>query len=274
MIADRSARRRGATLARVPVITGERVTTAQGGFNPSFQRHRAEYRLCATLLGPGRVLDLGCGTGHSWTELSPRATVGVDVDAAALAGQGRETHEADMRSLPLESGSFDSVVSIQSIEHVPDPERVLAEVARVLVGDGRAIFVTPNRLTFGRPDEIIDPYHYVEFDPRQLRSLCARFFDSVEVQGLQASARYRVIHDDERIELARLLARDPLRLRRLVPRRLRQLLYDRRLSGDRVTPRPGALEIGQEDFWLSAAELDDAIDLFAICDRPLEDLRA
>lgn len=250
----------------VPVITGERVTTAQGGFNPSFQRHRAEYRLCASLLGPGVVLDLGCGVGHSYEELAPRESVGVDVEAAALAGQQRETHVADMRELPFADGRFASVVSIQSIEHVPDPERVLAEVRRVLAPGGRAIFVTPNRLTFGRPDEIIDPYHYIEYDARELHALCSRYFDAVEVQGLAVSARYRAIHDDERRELDRLLARDPLRLRRLIPRRLRQRLYDWRLSGDRVTPRPGALEIGQDDFWLSADDLDRSIDLFAVCD--------
>jgi SAM-dependent methyltransferase len=249
-----------------PVITGERVTTQEGGFNPSFQRHRAEYRLCAGLLGDGRVLDLGCGTGHSWAELLPRETVGVDVEQAALAGQERETHRSDMRSLPFDEGSFASVVSIQSIEHVPDPERVMAEVARVLRRNGRAIFVTPNRLTFGRPDEIIDPYHYVEYDARQLHDLCRPFFGQVEVQGLQVSERYRAIHDDERRELDRLLARDPLRLRRLLPRRLAQRLYDRRLSRDRRTPRPEALQIGPEDFWLSPDGLDVAIDLFAVCD--------
>jgi SAM-dependent methyltransferase len=252
----------------VRVITGERVSTAQGGFNPSFQRHRAEYRLCAELLGDGRVLDLGCGTGHSWQELAPRETVGVDIEPSVLRDQERETHVADMRRLPFGAGAFASVVSIQSIEHVPDPDRLLAEAARVLEPQGRAIFVTPNRLTFGRPDEIIDPYHYVEFDSVQLQALCARFFESVQILGLQVSARYRAIHDDERRELDRLLALDPLRLRRLVPRSVRQRLYDRRLSGDRVSPRPGALEIGPEDFWLSAEGLDDSIDLFAVCDRP------
>jgi SAM-dependent methyltransferase len=254
------------TLSRVPVITGERVTTAQGGFNPSFQRHRAEYRLCAGLLGPGRVLDLGCGVGHSYEELAPRESVGVDVEAAALAGQRRETHVADMRALPFPDASFASVVSIQSIEHVPDPERALAEVARVLAPNGRAIFVTPNRLTFGRPDEIIDPYHYVEYDARELHDLCARFFAAVDVLGLDASPRYRAIHNDERRELDRLLARDPLRLRRLIPRRVRQRLYDWRLSGDRATPRPGAQVISPEDFSLSPDGLDAAIDLFAVCD--------
>ncbi len=255
-------------LLAVGIITGERVSTGEGGFNPSFQRHRAEYRLCATLLGPGRVLDLGCGTGHSYQELAPRETVGVDIEPAALEGQRRETRVADMRALPFEPDSFDSVVSIQSIEHVPEASPLLAEVARVLRPEGRAIFVTPNRLTFGRPDEIIDPYHYVEYDAWQLRDLCARFFERVEVLGLEVSERYRAIHDDERRELDRLLAKDPLRLRRLGPRRVKQYLYDRRLSGDRVTPRPGALAIGQDDFWLSKERLEQAIDLFAVCDGP------
>jgi len=252
----------------VAIITGERVTTGEGGFNPSFQRHRAEYRLSATLLGPGRVLDLGCGTGHSYTELAPRESVGVDIDPTALEGQERETHVADMRRLPFPQDAFESVVAIQSIEHVPDAERMLAEGARVLRPGGRAIFVTPNRLTFGRPDEIIDPYHYVEYDPAELRAVCSGYFESVEVLALHASERYMAIHDDERRELDRLLTRDPLRLRRLVPRRLKQHLYDRRLSGDRVRPRPGALEVGPDDFRLGAERLEQAIDLFAVCDRP------
>src|ERR1700756_5759496 len=104
-------------------ITGERVSSSDGGFNPSFQKHRATYRLCAPMLPAGRVLDLGCGTGHSFRELEPRETVGVDIDAASLAGQERETRVADMRSLPFEGESFSAAISVQSIEHVPDPER-------------------------------------------------------------------------------------------------------------------------------------------------------
>jgi GT2 family glycosyltransferase/SAM-dependent methyltransferase len=260
------AQRGDGTVSRMPVITGERVTTAQGGFNPSYQRHRAEYRLCATLLGPGRVLDLGCGTGHSYELLAPRETVGVDIDAAALADQARETHVADVRRLPFGARTFASVIAIQSIEHVPDARSMLAEVVRVLAPAGRAVFVTPNRLTFGRPDEIIDPYHYVEYDAGELESLCRAYFGKVEVLALHASSRYMAIHDDERRELDRLLARDPLRLRRLIPRRLAQRLYDRRLSGDRVNPRPGAVDIGPEDFWLSPDRLSAAVDLFAVCD--------
>lgn len=249
------------------MITGERVTTPAGGFNPTFQRHVAAYRLCAPLLPAGRVLDLGCGVGHSYRELAPRVSVGVDLEAAALADQDRETHVADMRRLPFAAGSFGSVLSVQSIEHVPDPELVLAEVVRVLEPGGRAVFVTPNRLTFGRPDEIIDPYHYVECDATELRALCERAFAGAEVLGIHGSPRYTAILDGERRKLNRLLTRDPVRLRRLVPRTLRQHLYDRMLNAHRMAPRPGALEIGPEDFRLETGSLDDSIDLVAICDQ-------
>jgi SAM-dependent methyltransferase len=248
------------------VITGERVSSAEAGFNPTFQRHVAAYRLCAPMLPPGRVLDLGCGVGHSYRELAPRESVGVDLDPAVLASQDRETHAADMRELPFGEGEFQSVLSVQSIEHVPDPARVLAEVARVLVPVGRAMFVTPNRLTFGPAEEIIDPYHYVEYDAAELKALCEPHFTRVEILGMFGSPRYQALIEAERAELDRLLALDPLRLRRLVPRRARQRLYDRRLSKSRATARPGAPEIRPDDFQLAAQPLATALDLVAVCD--------
>lgn len=252
------------------MITGERVSAAAGGFNPTFQRHVAAYRLCAPLLPDGLVLDLGCGTGHSYRELAPRISVGVDVEPSVLVGQQRETRVADMRSLPFPDEHFASVLSVQSLEHVPDPESVLSEVVRVLQPGGRAVFVTPNRLTFGRPYEVIDPYHYVEYDPAELRELCATAFGRAEVLGLHGSERYLSLVDAERRELDRLLALDPLRLRRLLPRRLRQRLYDWRLRRDRMTPRPGALEIEADDFRLSGDQIQTALDLVAVCDLPAE----
>jgi SAM-dependent methyltransferase len=248
-----------------PGRTGERVTTRAGGFNPTFQRHVAAYRAAAGLLGPGRVLDLGCGVGHSYRELAPRETVGVDREASVLVDQDRVTVVADMRDLPFPPRSFASVLSVHSIEHVPDPERVINETIRVLQPGGRAIFVTPNRLTFGLPDEIIDPYHHIEFDDAELRTLC-RPFGRVEIVGLFGSERYGQLVAVERRELARLLALDPLRLRRRIPRRLRQRLYDWRLASSRATALPGAELIVPEDFRLAPGPLAQALDLIAVCD--------
>jgi SAM-dependent methyltransferase len=246
-------------------ITGERVTTSSGGFNPTWQRHVAAYALCADLLPPGRVLDLGCGVGHSFELLAPRTTVGVDIDPGALAGQPRETHAADMRELPFADASFDSVVAVQSLEHVPDPDRVLAEAARVLVPGGVAVFVTPNRLTFARADEIIDPYHYVEFAPGELREVCERRFERVELLGLFGSERYLALVAEERAKLDRLLRLDPLRVRRLVPRGVRKRLYDRRLARERAIEDPRAAAITAGDFRLEGGGLEAALDLVAVC---------
>jgi SAM-dependent methyltransferase len=249
-------------------LTGERVSTREGGFNPTWQRHVAAYRLCAPLLPAGRVLDLGCGVGHSFSELAPRESVGLDTDADALSGQERETVVADMREIPFPDASFASVLSVQSIEHVPDHERVLSEVARVLEPEGVAVFVTPNRLTFARPDEIVDPYHYVEYDPAELRAACEPFFEEVELQGLFGSGRYLALVAAERRKLDALLAKDPLRLRRLIPRRARQLLYDRRLRSERAAPDPAAEAIRIEDFELGTHDLDEALDVVAVCRGP------
>ena len=245
--------------------TGERIFTRAGGFNPSWQRHSACYAQAVPFLGPGRVLDLGCGIGHSYHLLAPRETVGVDLDPGALEGQDRETHVADMRSLPFDDASFASVVSMHSIEHVPDPDAVLAEVVRVLEPGGTAVFATPNRLTFSPPDEIIDPYHFVEYDPTEFAAVCGRYFSDVRVKGLFGSPRYRAIHLEERRHLSRLLACDPLRLRRAVPRTVRQRLYDLLLSRARRNPHPDASAITGDDFSLADDHLDESFDLLAVC---------
>jgi SAM-dependent methyltransferase len=250
-------------------VTGERAVTGEGGFNPSWQRHVSGYALAERFLPAGKVLDLGCGVGHSYQLLAPRETVGLDIDAASLEPQERETIQADMRELPIGDGEFPSVLSSHSIEHVPDPERVLAEVARVLEPGGTAIFLTPNRLTFGKPDEIIDPYHYVEYDPEQFRALCAPWFETVEIHGIFGSPRHLELVAEEHEKLDALLRKDPLRLRRLVPQRLRQRLYDWKLSRERLQEvDPRALAITVEDFDLRSEGLEAALDLVAVCSGP------
>ena len=249
-------------------VTGERVNTPEGGFNPTWQRHVAAYSLCEEFLGSGDVLDLGCGVGHSYHLLAPRKTLGVDIDPGALEGQDRETLVADMRSVPLADNSYESVLSVHSVEHVPDPDKVIAEVARILEPGGTAVFVTPNRLTFGRPDEIIDPFHYIEFDPDELAKLGQTGFADVEIRGIFGSERYMEIFNDERATLDRLLRYDPVRIRRVVPMKTRQWLYDTLLTRFRKDVDPRAVSITADDFFLGSDNLEEALDVVAICRNP------
>lgn len=246
-------------------VTGERIVTRESGFNASWQRHLACYSLTAPFLGPDLVLDVGCGTGHARSTLAPRRSLGVDVDHLSLQEQDRETVRADMRRLPFRDRSFGSVMCIHAIEHVPDPERVITETARVLQPDSVAVFVTPNRLTFGKPDEIIDPYHFLEFDAEELGKLCRPFFDSVELSGVFGSPRYMEFFAAERRQLNTLLNADPLKLRRLVPRRMKQVLYDTLLSQARKAKSSPASDFRIDDFELRDEGLEEALDVAAVC---------
>jgi SAM-dependent methyltransferase len=173
-----------------------------------------------------------------------------------------------MRELPFPDASFPSVLAMHSVEHVPDPEHVVAEAARVLQPDGVCVFATPNRLTFGRPDEIIDPYHYVEFDPDELRRLCESSFAEVELYGVFGSERYMELFSEERATLDRLLRADRLRLRRLVPRRLRQASYDALLRRFRSADDPRDAAISEADLELRRERLEECLDLMAVCRAP------
>jgi ubiquinone/menaquinone biosynthesis C-methylase UbiE len=87
------------------------------------------------------LLDLGCSSGYLLEDLQSAAPnaglIGVDLLAAGL----RKAHEnvpeatllqADACALPLEDESMDAVLSANLLEHVPDDERALAEIFRIL----------------------------------------------------------------------------------------------------------------------------------------------
>ena len=154
--------------------------------------------------GPGRrVLDLGCRYGAlTRAYLEGNEVVGVDVDRDALAEAGKlgiETRWANVEELlPFEDESFDVVVAGELLEHVRDPERLVADARRLLRPGGRLVgsvpnaFRLPNRLRFlaGLPPER-DPTHLHMFTPREVEALLAHFED-VELRLI--SSRFLRLH--------------------------------------------------------------------------------
>ncbi len=100
----------------------------------------------------GRVLDVGCGAG-SVAKAVKRArpdlvVCGCDISQAALAAAradtaGVEFDQAGAEHLPYRDGEFDFVWIFDVLEHVDSPQRVLAEVARVLRPGGVFHIVLP-----------------------------------------------------------------------------------------------------------------------------------
>jgi SAM-dependent methyltransferase len=140
--------------------------------------------------GPGRrVLDLGCRDGAlTQTYAAGNEVVGVDADREARAEAARlgiETRWADLdQPLEFPDASFDAVVAGELLEHLRDPERLVAEIRRVLRPGGTFVASVPNayrlkgrlRFLIGRPPES-DPTHLQMFSAAGVRALLAGFDD-------------------------------------------------------------------------------------------------
>lgn len=100
----------------------------------------------------GTLLDVGCGSGWSTTAFAQRGydATGLDLNAAAFEPEPDDRcrfREGSATELPFASESFDCVVSYQCLEHVPNPEQALREMARVCKPGGVVAIVGPNLLT-------------------------------------------------------------------------------------------------------------------------------
>ena len=164
--------------------TGERFLPDEQRGELVHAEHLARYRFATQLASSRRVLDAACGEGYGTAMLSAvaRSATGVDVDGrtiehARLRYPGPEFVVADVRELPFRDDSFDLGVCFETIEHVPDPERVLAELRRVMAQDGLLLVSTPNKHQYLVENE----FHEREFFHEEFVQLLESRFDRVDV---------------------------------------------------------------------------------------------
>ncbi|NNE72378.1 MAG: class I SAM-dependent methyltransferase [Acidimicrobiales bacterium] len=97
----------------------------------------------------GTVLECGSGTGLFWnngqaprslaitlTDLSPGMVAEAVACAEANGFSAIDSDACDVQELPFEDATFDIVVANHMLYHVPDPDRAVAELARVMSDDG------------------------------------------------------------------------------------------------------------------------------------------
>jgi SAM-dependent methyltransferase len=236
------------------IITGERTLPGIPEENYWFQRHVVAYQFAAGR-SRGKVLDAGCGEGYGAALLAQNgATVtATDLDPtvvehAAVRYPGVRFEVADLTTLPYPDETFDAVVSLQVIEHLPSPRAFVTECARVLVPGGVLILSTPNRLTFS-PDGLRNPFHTVEFSAAEL--------SSVLVEHLRVERMAGTFHGP-RIAMYERLTRTPF-----PERLLRQPVPE---WPERLRRRVAGVTVG--DFRLRGRRVDRSLDLVAVARRP------
>ena len=204
-----------------------------------------------------RVLDLACGTGYGTAFLAESAAevVGGDLDEGAIeyarsryARPNAAFETMDAASLPFPDASFEVVCSFETIEHLPDRDAYLVEVARVLRPDGVYLVSTPQ--TEWTTESPANPFHHVEYDAADFRRLLEVHFASVELYGQHRRQTRR----------HRLLRRlDVLGLRRRV-----------RLPGvtASITGSPPTAGVTLADVSIEPGAIAGASELVAVCAGP------
>jgi 2-polyprenyl-3-methyl-5-hydroxy-6-metoxy-1,4-benzoquinol methylase len=134
----------GVTVSEDGIVTGN-TYDKYGSGNPVVRRLMAGFEGALDDLflaaAPGSVLDVGCGEGvlvQKWAQrLGQRRVVGIDLEEESIQA-GWAEHQApnleyrvmQAENLPFADGEFDLACAIEVLEHVPDPEHTVAEMAR------------------------------------------------------------------------------------------------------------------------------------------------
>jgi len=134
------------TVDREGTVTGN-TYDKYGSSNPVVRRLMAGFEgTLDELFGqadPQSLLDVGCGEGvltHQWAQRlgDGRRVVGIDLDDPALHAEWAKRTAPNLEyrvmkaeNLPFADGEFDTAAAIEVLEHVPDPEHTVAEMARV-----------------------------------------------------------------------------------------------------------------------------------------------
>lgn len=142
------------------------------------------------LLDPQTVVaDLGCGTGSVAEALAPmvRKVIAIDASEAMLRACKQrlepygnvELHRADLEALPVEDRQLDAATLILVLHHLPDPAKVISEVARVLRPQGRLLIV--DMLPHDRAEYRQEMGHvWMGFDDKQIN----HYLEAAELQPM------------------------------------------------------------------------------------------
>jgi 2-polyprenyl-3-methyl-5-hydroxy-6-metoxy-1,4-benzoquinol methylase len=134
----------GVTVSEDGVVTGN-TYDKYGSTNPVVQRLMSSFERTLDELmqraEPSSLLDVGCGEGvlvQRWAQSLPNSrVVGIDLEEDSIQ-EGWSQHRApnlEYRTMPAEdlpfaTDEFELATAIEVLEHVPDPEHTVAEMAR------------------------------------------------------------------------------------------------------------------------------------------------
>jgi SAM-dependent methyltransferase len=178
-------------------LTGERTLPDVPEENYWFRRHLAVYEWIADRVAGLRVADLACGEGYGSDALARKAADVVGVDANPEAHEHARARYT-RPNLRFERGLVegfdeprDTIVFLQTIEHIEAPERLLEGFAATAPV---SYVSTPNRLTLAPPgaEKSDNPWHLREYTAAEYRDLLAPRFARIDLYGVFHARKLRL----------------------------------------------------------------------------------
>lgn len=238
--------------------------------NPIHQRLLKAY-IAAQPWISGRLLEVGCGEGRGVETLLPYADsyLGLDKIQEVIEELKVKFPKVEFRQavIPPFAGiadnSFDTVVSFQVIEHIPNDRLFLEEIYRVLKPGGKAVISTPNiNHTLSR-----NPWHEREYTPQQLIDLCSSIFDSVGAKGVGGNEKVWAYHEANRKSVQKIMRFDIFDLQHKLPASILRMPYEilNRRNRNKLHQQQGksVVDISHEDY-LIVEDPAVGLDLFYV----------
>jgi ubiquinone/menaquinone biosynthesis C-methylase UbiE len=176
-----------------PKFTGERLIPGSKILSPMRIENLARFNFFRSQVSGSLFLDLGCGAGEGTIYLAEdeeSQVYGADLDHDALVyaqqlyqNQNAKFIQMNAEQIAFKGECFDGIISVEVIEHIPDPNAYLAEVCRILRKGGIFILTTPNKLRSSSTPGSLWPEHLREYTPEELRDLLKPVFHQVEMWG-------------------------------------------------------------------------------------------
>lgn len=155
---------------------------------PLVIEHLHRYALACGIVKTKRVLDIACGEGFGSGLLASSAALVLGIDNnGEIIEQAREQYRCDNLSfrhgfaeaIPCCDQSFDVVISFDTLEHLSEHERFVAEVKRVLVPQGLLLISTPNKSEYDASISMPNPFHRRELEHDEFTALLQNHFKHV-----------------------------------------------------------------------------------------------
>lgn len=258
----------------------ERIVPGTKEWDEYYANHICRYvfaQQCIEQWGGQNILDAACGVGYGSSFLANNENLtvtAIDRSLEALKIANEQFASTNIKFLDDDChtlasaatlGPFDTIVSFETLEHLPQPELFLKNCFSNLKSGGKLIVSTPNQLVSSPDGNLNWEYHEKEYTPEELvELLSAAGFADIKLHGQQMTSM-GIFRNQIRAELNRLNSNPFMRL----GRKIQELLKSHKF--------PAMLPEQADDFEIKLYDSGEEIlkqgvngpfVLIATCDKP------